>query len=170
MLPSQKSQLRNVESRMNEGVDNPGLARAPSPVWTASHPVSWQLPCPPCGTRPAPQGSGQLRVPGMGGGGLFRAWSGQTWCRDGDRQNHGGRELPPNSVPGSGSWKGSWARQAGGGKAIREGRREHCCEPCRGSTEAGGGACTALPISSHSQPGNPWDTQPREHKALVSRC
>lgn len=39
--------------------------------WTASpasYPASWQLPLLPPGTGLAPQGSDQLRVPGMGGG------------------------------------------------------------------------------------------------------
>lgn len=93
-MPSQSQQLGNVETRRNEGVDNPGPAGAPGPASLASHPASWQLPCPPRGTRLAPQGSGQLRVPSMGGGGLPKAGSGQTWCRDGDQQNPGGRELP----------------------------------------------------------------------------
>lgn len=46
---------------------------------------------------------------------------------------------PPGCVPGSGSWKGSWARQAGGGKVIRQCRREHCSEPGRGCLGQGQG-------------------------------
>ena len=55
-VPNQSWQLRNVETRRNEGVDNPGPAGAPGPASLASHPASWQLPCPPRGTRLAPQG------------------------------------------------------------------------------------------------------------------
>lgn len=138
-VPSQIRQLRNVESKMNEGLDNLGSAGAPGPALPASHPVFWQLPWPPCGTRPAPQRSGQLRVPGMGGG----VYPGQGVAKRGVGMETG-RTLkeessPPSRVPGSGSWKGSWARQAGGGKVIRECRREHCCGPGRGCLGQGQG-------------------------------
>lgn len=115
----------------------PSLACLPPCILAAAPPAPWDPPGA-AGIRPA-EGSGHEWR------GLLRAGSGQTWCRDGDWQDPGERELLPGSVPGSGSWKGSWARRAGGGEAIRVCRSWHCCEPGRGSTEEGRSAQTALP-------------------------
>lgn len=150
-VPNQSWQLRKVETRRNEGVDNPGPAGAPGPASLASHPASWQLPCPPHGTRLAPQGSGQLRVPGMGGGVCPR----QGVAKRGVGMETGKTQEEdsslPSSVLSSGSWKSSWARWAGGGRLIRLYRRKHCREPGRGSMGRAGGAWIALPTSSQSQ-------------------
>lgn len=152
LMLSQSRQLRNVEDRMNEGVDNPGPAGAPGLVSPASYPASWQLPWPPRGTRPEPQGSGQLRAPGIGGGVCLG--QGVATGRAQEEEN-----SLPGSVPGSGSWKDFWAWRAGGGEAIRAIRARAGASTTVRQAEAArrraGGARTALCTSSQSPVGTP---------------
>ena len=146
---------------MSEGGDNPGPAGAPDLVSPASYPASWQLPWPPRGTRPEPQGSGQLRVPGMGGGVCLGQGVAKRGMETGRAQEE--ENSLSGSVPGSGSWKGFWAWRAGGGEAIRATRARAgastTVSKAEGARRRAGGARTARRTSSQSPVGTPGGRQ-----------